>query len=98
LKGSKKNMSLPIADVPTCGVIVEKDLDTQEEKVCGAPATQLVSMVDPETRTIVTAVLLLCDRHDKEMEEGKPLIFPSDDGTSRMAVQYANEQEEENKS
>jgi hypothetical protein len=88
LKGLENNMSLEIPSNPTCGVIVEKDPDTQEEKVCGAPATQLVSMVDPETKTKVTAILLVCDRHDKELEEGKSLIFLSDDGTDHIAVQY----------
>lgn len=84
-------MSLPIPENPTCGVIVEKDPETQEERVCGAPASQLVTMVDPETKTKVTAILLVCDRHDKELEEGNSLIFLSDDGSDHIAVQYKPE-------
>jgi hypothetical protein len=80
--------NLNIPSNPTCGVVVEKDPETQEEKVCGEPATQMVSMVDPETKTKVTAILLVCDRHDHELEEGKSLIFLSDDGTDHIAVQY----------
>lgn len=81
-------MPTEIPNNPICGVIVEKDLETQEEKVCGEPATQLVSMVDPETKSIVSAILLVCDKHDHELEEGKALIFLSDDGTDHIAVQY----------
>ena len=69
-------------------MIVEKDPETQEERVCGEHASQLVTMVDPETKTKVTAILLVCDRHDKELEEGKSLIFLSDDGTDHIAVKY----------
>lgn len=84
------NLKLPAN--PTCGVVIEKDKETQEEKVCGAPATQLVSMVDPETKTKVSAILLVCDRHDKELEEGKSLIFLSDDG-EHLGVQYKTKEE-----
>jgi hypothetical protein len=78
------NLQLPAN--PTCGVVVEKEGD--QEKVCGAPASQLVSMVDPETKTKVSAILLVCDRHDQELEQGKSLIFLSDDGTDHIAVKY----------
>jgi hypothetical protein len=78
---------LNIPSNPTCGVVVEKDPETQEEKVCGEPATQMVSMVDPETKTKVTAVLLVCDRHDHDLESGKSLIFLADDG-EHLGVQY----------
>ena len=84
-------MSLNIPEQPTCGVVVEKALETQEEKVCGEPATQLVSMVDPEIKSQIIAILLLCDRHDKELDEGKSLIFLSDDGSDHIAVAYRSE-------
>jgi hypothetical protein len=77
---------------PTCGVVVEKDAETQDEKVCGAPAAQLVSMVDPETKTKVTAILLVCDRHDKELEAGKSLIFLAENG-EHLGVQYKTKEE-----
>ena len=75
---------LPIS--PTCGVIVEKN--EEGEKACGEPATQLVSMVDPDTKTKVTAILLVCDKHDHDLETGKELIFLSDDQKDHIMVKY----------
>lgn len=71
---------------PTCGVIVSKEGEV--EKVCGEKATQVVSLVDPETQTQVTAMLLVCDRHDHDLEGGKELIFLSDDGKDHILVRY----------
>lgn len=71
---------------PTCGVVVHKRGD--HETVCGLQATQMVSMVDPETKTTVSAILLVCDKHDKELEAGKELVFLSDDGEDRILVKY----------
>lgn len=71
---------------PTCGVIVSKS--GEDEVVCGLPASQLVSMVDPETKSKVSAILLVCEKHDKELEAGKELIFLSDDGTDHILVHY----------
>jgi len=75
---------------PTCGVIVEKK--GEDERVCGLPASQLVTMVDPETRTKVTALLLVCEKHDAELEKGKELIFLSDDKQDRILVRYHKEE------
>jgi hypothetical protein len=86
------NLNIPAN--PTCGVVVEKDPETQEERVCGAEAAQLVTMVDPETKTKVTAILLVCHRHDEELEAGKTLIFLSDDGSDHIAVTYKEHKEE----
>lgn len=82
------NLELP--SNPTCGVVVEKN--DEGEKVCGAPAAQLVSMVDPETKTKVKAILLVCERHDHELEAGKSLIFLGDDG-EHIGVQYRTKEE-----
>lgn len=71
---------------PTCGVVIEKN--EEGEKVCGQPATQLVSMVDPETKTKVSAILLVCEKHDHDLEAGKELIFLSDDKTDHIIVKY----------
>jgi hypothetical protein len=81
---------LHLPDNPTCGVVIEKN--DEEEKVCGETATQLVTMVDPETHTKITAILLVCDRHDKELEAGKSLIFLAEDG-EHLGVSYKTKEE-----
>lgn len=78
---------------PTCGVVISKAEDV--EHTCGSTATQLVTLVDPETKTKVTAILLVCDMHDKELEAGKELVFKSDDGNDRILVTYKTKEEEE---
>ena len=77
-------------DLPTCGVIIEKN--EEEEKVCTEPATQMVTLLDPDDQTSIMAVVLVCDAHDKALEEGKSLIFEGDDG-SRLGVQYKSKEE-----
>ena len=74
---------------PTCGVIVEKN--DEVERICGLPGSQAVFMVDPETRSQVTAVLVVCDRHDQALENGEKLIFLSEDGKDRIIVDYTLE-------
>lgn len=76
---------------PTCGVIIEKK--DEEEKVCTEPATQLITLVDPDDQTAIMAVVLVCSIHDKALEEGKALIVAADDG-SRLGVQYKTKEEE----
>lgn len=75
---------------PTCGVVVEKN--DEVERICGLPGSQAVFMVDPETRSQVTAVLVVCDRHDQALEAGEKLIFLSEDGKDRIIVDYTKEE------
>ena len=71
---------------PTCGVIVEKN--DEVERICGLPGSQVVFMVDPESRSQVTAVLVVCDRHDQALENGEKLIFLSEDLTIAHDLTY----------
>jgi hypothetical protein len=75
---------------PTCGVVIEKN--DEGETICGAPAAQLVSMVDPETKSKVSAMLLVCERHDAELEAGKSLIFVGENG-EHIGVTYKTKEE-----
>lgn len=75
---------------PTCGVIVEKN--EEGERTCGEPGTQAVFMVDPETRSNITAILVVCERHDQALEAGEKLIFLSDDGTDHIIVNYTTQE------
>jgi hypothetical protein len=70
---------------PTCNIVIEKQGD--EEKVCGNPVTQLLNLMDAETQTHVIAVVLLCDKHDHDLDDGKSLIAVADDG-ERIAIGY----------
>jgi len=82
---------LPLLDPnnpPTCNIVIQKQ--GEEEKICNQPASQMVSLVDPDDQSHVIAVVLLCDKHDKDLESGASLIAVSDDGKERIAVQYKN--------
>ena len=78
---------------PTCGVVVEKNVEG--EKVCSAPGSQAVFMVDPETRSRVTAVLVVCDRHNEALENGEQLVFLSEGGEDHILVNYTEEESED---
>ena len=71
---------------PTCNIVVQKE--GEAETVCGQPATQMVSLVNPDDQTQVLAIVLLCDVHDHALEEGKSLIAVSENGAERIGVQY----------
>ena len=77
---------------PTCNIVIEKQEGEEEEKVCGLPVTQIVNMVDPDDMTRILAVVLLCDVHDKALENGKSLIAVSEDG-EHLGVQYKQKEE-----
>jgi hypothetical protein len=78
-------------EVPTCGVVVTKKIGDEDEVVCGEPAISLMSIVDPDEQSRVTAVVLTCERHEKDMQDGKVLIFKSEDG-EHIAIQTTIEE------
>ena len=71
---------------PTCNIVVQKE--EEEEKVCGEPASQMITLVDPDEQSQVLAVVLVCDLHDQSLEKGKALIAVSESGQDRIAIQY----------
>jgi hypothetical protein len=78
---------------PTCNIVVEKQGD--DEKVCGQVATQMVNLADPDNTSRILAVVLVCDKHDHDLEEGKSLIAVAENG-ERIGVQYKTKKEESN--
>lgn len=82
----------PSEERPTCGVVIEKN--DQGETICPEPATQQITMVDPDDKITVTAILLVCERHDHELEAGESLIFVADNGVDHIGVQYDIKKEE----
>lgn len=80
---------------PTCGVVIEKN--GEGEKKCALPGSQVVYMVDPDEQTRVTAMLVVCDMHDAELESGKELIFVSDNGHDHILVSYKEKQNDDAK-
>jgi len=78
--------------LPTCGVVIEKNDDG--EKTCGEVGSHAVFMVDPETRSRVTAILVVCPRHDQELEDGKELIFVAENREDHILVSYKKENED----
>ena len=77
---------LPSEAHPTCNIVVQKE--GEEEKVCGEPASQMVTLVNPDEQSQVLALVLVCDIHDKALDEGKSLIAVSENGKERIGVQY----------
>lgn len=71
---------------PTCGVVVEKHDDV--EIVCPSPANKMVNVTNPDNPDQVYAVVLVCDKHDQDMTNGKSLILVSEDGVYRFGVNY----------
>ncbi len=88
---------LPEQPKPTCGVVIEKQGDL--EVICPELAVDMTSIVDPDNQARVTAVLLTCEKHSKDLEEGKSLIFVAEDKegkpTERIAVNFVVEHKEE---
>lgn len=84
---------LPPTDIPrpTCGVVIQKE--GEQEKICPAFASDQVTLVDPDDQTRVTALLLVCPKHSKDLDEGKSLIFLADDG-EHIGVQFSINKEE----
>ncbi len=71
---------------PTCNIVISKEGET--EQVCNEPATQMVTLVNPEQTSQVLAVVLVCDKHDHALEEGRSLIAVSENGAERIGIQY----------
>jgi hypothetical protein len=75
---------------PTCGAIVKR-LFT--EKVCAEPAVDMTTLLDPDNRTTVQGILLTCEKHSKDLEKGKKVIFFAEakDGkpNERVAIQFS---------
>ena len=76
---------------PACNIVVEKE--GEAEKICGQPATQMVTLVNPEDQSRVLAIVLVCDLHDHALESGKALIAVSENGEDRIGVQYKLQEE-----
>lgn len=71
---------------PTCNIVVQKEREV--ERICGEPATQMITLVDPDEQSEILALVLVCDLHDHALEEGKALIAVSENGADRIALQY----------
>lgn len=78
-----------VQKLPTCGVVITKKDGTLEEVLCPEVAAQLISIVNPENQAEVTAVILVCEKHDHDLEAGKTLIFKSENQDERIAVQFS---------
>lgn len=79
--------------VPTCGVVISKQGDA--EIICSEFAVDMTTIVDPDDHTKVTAILLTCAKHSQDLEDGKPLVFVSEDAEGnptdeRLAVQFTS--------
>lgn len=70
---------------PICNIVIEKE--GEKEIVCGQVATQMVNLADPDNHSRILAVVLVCDKHDKDLESGKSLIAVAENG-ERLGVQY----------
>jgi hypothetical protein len=74
---------------PTCGAVVKRVF---KENVCAEPAVDMMTLLDVDDRTIVKGILLTCEKHSKDLEKGKKLIFVAEDKegkpTERIAVQF----------
>ncbi len=73
---------------PTCNIVVQKI--GRNEKVCGKVATQMVNLVDPDDYVKILAVVLVCDKHDKDLDSGKSLIAVADNG-ERIGLQRSQD-------
>jgi hypothetical protein len=62
------------------------------EQVCSEPATQLITLVDPDSPATILAMVLVCETHDQSLESGKALIAVSESGTDRIGIQYKQEE------
>lgn len=80
------NPSSPSEGHPTCGVVVRKQGGEEQEVVCGEPAVSMMSIVNPDDGVKILAIVLTCDRHEIDMQNGKVLIFTAEDG-EHIAVQ-----------
>ena len=80
---------------PTCGVIIKRGF---KDDVCTVPAVDLVTLVDPEDRTTIKATLLVCEKHSKDLDNGKKLIFIAEgkDGkpAERISIQFGSKQKQ----
>jgi len=61
--------------------------------ICTEFAADQVTLVDPDDQTRVSAILLVCPKHSKELDEGKSLIFLSDNQVDHIAVQFQIKEE-----
>jgi hypothetical protein len=71
--------------MPTCAVVVHKVGD--KEIVCGEPAVSLLSLTNDNNQ--IYAMVLLCEKHDKNFDAGLPMITIGEDG-SRIQIQVDN--------
>ena len=81
--------------IPTCGAVINRIF---KEKACAAPAVDMVTLLDVDDRTIVKGVLLTCEKHSKDLEKGKKLIFVAEDKdgkpTERVAIQFRSKRKQ----
>jgi hypothetical protein len=81
-------MKKPDQSWPTCGAVVIRGFKKQ---VCSEPAVDMMTALDVDDQTIVRAILLTCEKHSKDLEKGKKLIFIEEgDGkpAERIAVRF----------
>ena len=74
-----------MSDVPHCGVVIEKS--EMGEVLCQSPAIDLTSVVNPDDQAQVMAVVLCCEKHSRDLSEGKLLMFKSE-SNDYIAIQY----------
>jgi hypothetical protein len=78
---------------PTCGAVVKHIF---KKRVCAEPAVDVMTLLDVDDQTVVKAVLLTCEKHSKDLESGKKLIFIAEekDGkpVERIAVRFGVKQ------
>jgi hypothetical protein len=70
-------------DAPGCGVVVSKG--EQGDVICPDKASDMVTIV---TEDIPTAVVLVCPRHSAMLDDGKELMFATDDPAEHILVQF----------
>jgi hypothetical protein len=76
---------------PTCGIVIEKD--GEHEVICPNPASQMVNLANPDNHSQIYAVVLVCDKHDEDLENGKALIAAADNG-DRIGISYKQKEED----
>ena len=69
--------------IPRCGVVIGKV--EKVDVVCPDKAVDMVTIV---TGDIPTAVVLVCPRHSQMLDDGKELMFATDDPAEHILVQF----------
>ena len=86
-------LKLTITEVPTCGVVIHQE--QLKETICPEAAVDQVTLADPDDHTRVSAILLVCPKHSKALDEGHELMFLADNGVDHIAVQFSIDNKED---